>query len=191
MIIYLGRHGETTWNEKNKLHGWTEVSLNQTGVKEAKELGSQIANLVKTKPEEVFASSLQRTIQTAEEVAKRLDARVTSMRALRCWDVGELVGTDRTEAFDKLKEFIDEPKKVVPGGESFESFKNRFLAFLQRLMKHGKETSVLITHSQNLSLAESFVNNTDFKRYFNEENSDPGALLKLYNTGDKWHSRMV
>ena len=39
MKLVLVRHGESIWNKENRFTGWTDVSLSERGIKEAKEAG--------------------------------------------------------------------------------------------------------------------------------------------------------
>lgn len=37
--VVLLRHGESEWNKENRFTGWTDVALNENGVREAVEAG--------------------------------------------------------------------------------------------------------------------------------------------------------
>ena len=37
--LVLVRHGQSIWNLENKFTGWTDVSLSENGIKEAKDAG--------------------------------------------------------------------------------------------------------------------------------------------------------
>ena len=39
MKLILVRHGESVWNKENRFTGWTDVSLSEKGIEEAKEAG--------------------------------------------------------------------------------------------------------------------------------------------------------
>ncbi|MEK9993399.1 MAG: 2,3-diphosphoglycerate-dependent phosphoglycerate mutase [Hydrogenophilales bacterium] len=72
MKLILLRHGESQWNLENRFTGWTDVSLTNAGIEEAKFSGKII------KKEGIFISSiftslLQRAIQTAEIVSDILE----------------------------------------------------------------------------------------------------------------------
>ena len=34
-MLYILRHGQSVWNFENKFTGWTDVELNENGIKEA------------------------------------------------------------------------------------------------------------------------------------------------------------
>ena len=45
MKLYLIRHGETDWNVKGLLQGHTDIDLNKTGIKQAKELAKKLRRI--------------------------------------------------------------------------------------------------------------------------------------------------
>ncbi len=61
--LYVVRHGKTEWNVKGLLQGITDISLNEEGIKEAKELSSK---LDLSKIDLCICSPLKRAKQTAE-----------------------------------------------------------------------------------------------------------------------------
>ncbi|HSP05589.1 MAG TPA: histidine phosphatase family protein, partial [Acidobacteriota bacterium] len=64
--IYLGRHGQTDWNAELRLQGWTDIPLNETGRRQARELGERLRGI----PLDcVYCSALQRSRETAELAA--------------------------------------------------------------------------------------------------------------------------
>lgn len=65
--IYLVRHGETEYNNKEITHGQYDVPLNAYGVKQAKLLGVE---LKKTHFDLCICSPLSRAKQTASEILK-------------------------------------------------------------------------------------------------------------------------
>jgi enolase len=68
-MLYIIRHGQSVWNFENKFTGWTDVELNENGIKEAENVGKIVKNL---NINYVFTSNLKRTIQTAEIIKKNI-----------------------------------------------------------------------------------------------------------------------
>ena len=64
-ILYITRHGETEKNRQELLLGQEDVVLNETGIKQAHELGEKMKNL---EIDFIVSSSLIRAKQTAEIV---------------------------------------------------------------------------------------------------------------------------
>ena len=65
--LYLIRHGETDWNTVRRFQGWTDIELNEKGLRQAELLGKRFENIP---VDEVYASPLKRAVKTALPVAK-------------------------------------------------------------------------------------------------------------------------
>src|SRR5690554_6197641 len=69
MILYLIRHGESTYNSEGRIQGQTDIPLSPLGLRQAE----AVADALSTAPiEAVFCSPLQRAMQTAQPLADRL-----------------------------------------------------------------------------------------------------------------------
>ena len=65
MIFYVARHGQTEWNEENKI---TDIALSQKGIAQAEELASQ----VKEKNIEIIISSpMKRAVATSRIISEK------------------------------------------------------------------------------------------------------------------------
>ncbi|MFH1501063.1 MAG: histidine phosphatase family protein, partial [archaeon] len=79
-IIYFV-HGTTTDNESNISSGWKDVELSDLGVKQSKELPSQIKD---KKFDVVFCSDLKRAIESAEISFKKKYKIIQDKRLREC-----------------------------------------------------------------------------------------------------------
>jgi 2,3-bisphosphoglycerate-dependent phosphoglycerate mutase len=70
--LVLLRHGESTWNRENRFTGWTDVDLNDTGRKEAREAGRLMA-AEKYEFDVAYTSVLKRAIRTLDIVLDEMD----------------------------------------------------------------------------------------------------------------------
>ena len=43
--LYLVRHGETLWNQENRVLGRTDIPLNERGIAQAQALGAKLADV--------------------------------------------------------------------------------------------------------------------------------------------------
>ena len=62
--LILLRHGNSTWNQKNRFTGWVDVRLSDQGVTEANRAG-ELLNESGLAPDVQYTSVLTRAIQTA------------------------------------------------------------------------------------------------------------------------------
>ena len=68
----LLRHGESIWNHQNRFTGWADIPLTENGKMQAAKVGEILA-ANKIKPFSIFASDLQRSIDTSEIIKKKLN----------------------------------------------------------------------------------------------------------------------
>lgn len=144
-MIYLVRHGSTKLNSEKKIRGWLNVPLDEKGKEEAKATGEKL----KGKVNGLVTSDLDRTQETARIISKETGAPILLVTpAFRPWDVGEYTGKKDTEVLEHIfKHAEHEPHKKLPGGESFNTFKTRFLYGLKQVIEdHPDDHIAIVTH---------------------------------------------
>src|SRR3974377_892719 len=102
-IVYLGRHGETTWSLAGQHTGLTDLPLTERGERNARRLGDRLRGLTFAK---VFTSPLQRARRTCELAGFGTQTEIDP--DLVEWNYGQYEG--RTTA-DILRESV--PLEVV------------------------------------------------------------------------------
>ena len=70
--LVLIRHGESTWNQENRFTGWTDVDLNEKGLREAKAAGELLKKEGYTF-DRSFVSVLKRALRTNWMILDELD----------------------------------------------------------------------------------------------------------------------
>jgi probable phosphoglycerate mutase len=119
-IIYLARHGETSWNREGRWQGHTDIALNDAGLAQARALGEFLrAHGIGR----IYASDLARARQTAEAVAAILGVtEIVVDAALRERSFGIFEGLTRSECEQRHPEhwrsYRSDPSLVPPGAES-------------------------------------------------------------------------
>ena len=129
------RHGETEWNKLGKFQGFTDVSLNERGLSQARD--SARASLL-WEHSVIYSSSLTRTVQVAEEIRKLSGAPVVTDPGLRELDLGELEGVTgaemRSEWPDVYRKWRANPADVqMPNGESLAQLQERAWGAVQEI----------------------------------------------------------
>ena len=149
--FFLVRHGQTEWNRDVRFRGRVDLPLDETGLKQA----SAAADALKARGLEVaavYASPLQRTMQTAGAVAERFQLSVIPNDGLLDVDFGGWQGLSNEEAAQRYAEiyntWLERPQDVqFPNGESLEELRQRVTAAVEKLaVEHEEQTVVLVSH---------------------------------------------
>lgn len=157
--IIIIRHGQTLMNAQDVIRGWAEVPLDDVGIEQAHDLGeAMLAENVEL--DGIFTSDLQRSIQTSLIVSKITGIPLLGItKDLRPWDVGELTGMDGKKAHKIMTDYAtNKPDEQLPGGESFNTFKHRFLGGLIARLNSNRGLKLGFTsHSRGERIAHAWV----------------------------------
>ena len=87
--IYIFRHGQTDYNVSRRVMGQLDIPLNETGIAQAAELSTRLAN---THLEVIYTSPLLRAKQTAQAVADKSNIQIITDDRLKERNNGVLQG---------------------------------------------------------------------------------------------------
>ena len=147
--LILARHGETDLNaDGDKIRGWKNIPLDDKGKQEAQKMAKK---LLKEKVDVVLSSDLNRAVNTAKVFAEKAKLPVIKTTNLRPWDLGKLSGKHSKDVLGIVAEYtVNKPNKLVDGGESFNTFKNRYLNYIKDIKKkYPDKTVAIFTHHRN------------------------------------------
>ncbi len=161
-MLYLVRHGETDWSrDGNRYCGRTNVSLNATGLEQARQVGDALHDRpIAT----IYASPLDRAMATAQVIAMPHNLSVDPVTDLVEIDFGRWDGLQRSDIerndFDQWSRWLNNPATTVAGhtGETANDVLNRTKPFFESLVRsHGGESIVIVAHNtlNRLVIAES------------------------------------
>lgn len=149
------RHGENEWTASHKLAGRTPgVHLNEVGRQQAAALGRRLA---KVELQAIYASPLERTVETAQAIAQHQAVEVQTHEGLLEVDYGEWTGK-------KIKKLAKDPAWPViqfypsgagfPKGETMYGMQTRFVAEVNKLVaKHPGQTIAVVGHADLIKAA--------------------------------------
>jgi broad specificity phosphatase PhoE len=139
--IILVRHGQTAWNvgappaEGERFRGRVDLPLNERGRAQALALAERLAD---ESIAAIYASPLQRAIETAEPTARRLGLTIQPSHS----EVARLYPT-------LYRQWLQEPHLVrPPGGESLEEVRNRAMAALYQVTGCHQDQTILVAAHQ-------------------------------------------
>ncbi|HMK63971.1 MAG TPA: histidine phosphatase family protein [Acidimicrobiales bacterium] len=155
-VALLVRHGTTASTGKVLPGRAPGLHLSDSGRLQAGRAAERIAALGKP-PTAVYASPLERTVETARPIAKAIGCRVRIERGLVECDVGQWTGA-RLSTLRRRAEWravINTPSTFrFPGGESFAEMQLRMASTLDRLAeRHAGERIVVVSHADPIKAA--------------------------------------
>jgi len=176
--LCLVRHGQTDWNVRKMYQGHTDIPLNKTGLKQAKDLAKQ---LVVDRFDAVYSSDLQRAYITARIIADALGLQVNTDRRLREICQGEWEGKTLDEVRETYASHFEQEKRDMaharaPGGESVGEVADRMRAAVEEIArKHTKQHVLIVSHGLALATIICHINNVPLEQVYRQipDNSAP------------------
>lgn len=186
LIGYIARHGETELNAANCWRGWENPSLDQNGLDAAEKLGWWLS-FEYPRIGRVVCSDFTRAVQTAEIIMQTCGVECPYLSTdpnLRPWNIPEFAGKEKTpERIAKLREYINNPERVIPDGESLTQFRDRNDIIFQYLMvPHKGLPTLVVAHTSNIVAAMRHVAEINGEERCEEVDDivGPGGLVAVY-----------
>ena len=198
-LVYLVRHGETSWNAEHRFQGHLDVELSRKGVAQAEALANWIAD----QPVHfaaVFSSDLKRAVQTAQIIGRRVGLVPQLYRGLREVHGGEWQGLVRTEIEARF------PGKLhmwdaqldsftVPGGESLPDVQERIYATYERIVAgHPGEAIIIVSHGAALTALLAALHDWDLVATWQSRQArmgNTGVTVVSHDHDGKTHDLLV
>lgn len=144
----LIRHGETSWTEKKRYQGWSDIKLSPRGKKNIAMLSKSLKNF---KIDRLFASPLKRALESARIISLKIGVRPMVDSKLKEINFGEWEGKTSiqllTEGNKNYHSWISGKKATPRGGESLFALRQRVRSFLSRCVKkYSGETIAIVSH---------------------------------------------
>ena len=134
-VTLLLRHGQTPMSVQKRYAGRSDVPLTDAGVAQAAAAAKRLASAGIAA---IVASPLQRTVQTAEQVAAVTGLPVVTENGFRETDFGAWEGLTFAEVRERwpseMTAWLADPEIAPPGGESFAEVSERVTAALHRVL---------------------------------------------------------
>lgn len=168
MLIHLLRHGQFGPDDGRRLDGYYDPPLNDVGIEQAQALGARLRRYGPI--EALYTSDLSRTRQTADVVARYLDATPHVEPRLREIYRGELEEKPwevvREEYPDFYRRWVEREIDVpYPGGESGREVWQRASAALDEIVRtHGGGSVAIVTHGGTIMILLSGYLGLDLAR---------------------------
>jgi len=151
ITFYLARHGQTLWNQEQRIQGQLDSPLTESGRQQALLLAEQCKALTITS---LLTSPLGRALTTAELCAKALALKVKVVsgfeeRHFGCWQGKLTTDVNMDSQYSEITAQITDAKPAQ--GESAKQALQRFqTALIQQLENADYETVLIIIHGELL-----------------------------------------
>ncbi len=191
--LLLIRHGATTLSAEDRFAGATNVDLSDEGRRQAACLGERLAP---EKVTAVYASPMQRTRDTAQQVAGPHGLEVQIEPGLREIDHGRWEGLTRKEVetvyADEYTQWEQDPFTFAPeGGENGLAVMARALPLLRAiLVRHPGGSVAVISHKATLRLVMCSLLGIDARGYRDRLDQAP-ACLNILDFKDTVRARLM
>jgi probable phosphoglycerate mutase len=158
-LVLLVRHGQTPTTGKVLPGRAAGLHLADKGREQAERVAARIAMLQtdKRRVAAVYASPLERTLETAAPIAKTLGLRVRRAKGLMECEFGDWTGAELKRLY-KLPEWRAVQRNPsgfrFPGGESFTEMQTRITSAVDRMrVDHPGQTVVAVSHADPIKAA--------------------------------------
>ena len=187
-MLWMIRHGETSWNAEGRVQGQTDVPLSEVGHSQARAVAALFAG---RQIDALYSSDLQRVTQTAQPVAQALGLaiRVEPMLRERHYGMFETLTYAEVRANhpDEFARFhAKELDYDFRSGESLREFNERSLACARALaQRHAGQSILVFTHGGVLEMVYRYAKNTGLAspRDFEIPNA---AINRVEISGEAW-----
>ena len=190
MKLFLIRHGQTDWNIQGKIQGSRDIELNQTGIKQAEELGNKLLQN-NYKFSKIYTSPKKRAMKTAEILSKITNIESIIIKGLEEINLGEWEGFSWVEVKEKYPTeynewYIHRRYTKPPRGESYQDMIERVLKAIHKIIHENCDNVAIVTHSAVIMCLQCYLTNTAFHEMtkFKTDNAsiieiDSSSLLQL------------
>ncbi|MFC7138449.1 histidine phosphatase family protein [Halosimplex aquaticum] len=202
--IVAVRHGETTWNRKQRLQGWAPAPLTDRGREQADCLGAALTE--RHDFDRILSSDLHRAEETVEILREHVDAPVTFEPAWRERDVGVYQGLLFDEMFERFPEYEldaagpEAAHKRPESGESLVDVRDRVVERWETtlaecesgetvlIVTHGGPIRLLLGHLKDLDIVETILEQSQGNCSINEFEVDhETGAVRIVRENDTSH----
>ncbi|MGI9116812.1 MAG: histidine phosphatase family protein [Gaiellales bacterium] len=131
--VILIRHGETDWSRDGRWQGWSDVPLNDKGMRQAREL---VEPLARQHPTHLVCSDLIRTQQTLQPLADALGIAPVVDPDVKEIDVGSWAGLSHGEAEARYPDGVARHDAGGTGWEDGETYADIAVRGERALLRH-------------------------------------------------------
>ena len=144
--IFLVRHGETEWNKSLRYQGHRDISLSDTGRRQAEKIAARLST---ERIDAAYSSDLSRALETAKAISSFHNLNVNIVTELKETNFGRWEGLTYKEIDEQFHEVMNgwrtNPMETkIPGGESLGEVAQRCHAGMEKIIRENPGKNVLV-----------------------------------------------
>jgi broad specificity phosphatase PhoE len=187
--IYFVRHGETNANVEKICCGYTDIDINENGIKQAKNVSKILSEY---NIDLIYSSDLIRTKTTAEEINKYHNINIKYLSELREMNFGVLegltfneIGESYPEEKEKIIDVIDfDINYKFSEGESLNMLYKRVNKTFNDIMNKNPDKNILIvSHGGAIKSILTKILSGDINRFWSVEIENCKTSTVVDNNG--------
>ncbi len=178
VIFHYCRHGQTLFNQMERMQGFCDSPLTETGIQNAKD-AHQI--LLDVPIKHAYTSTSERCVDTAHIILEGRDIPLTYDKRLKELNFGSHEGLDISSNLEE----IDKIRKgtldwTIVGGENTEQLKKRICEVLDEIYEQSEDgdTVLIVSHGLVFMQMLDFLFGIDFRTLI-----QPGVMISPVPNG--------
>ncbi len=190
LTIYFTRHGQTEWNVQQRMQGWGNGELTESGIADAENLSLRLKD---TPIDKIYTSTSKRAYLTAEIVAGEREIPIVRDDLFREMHFGDWEGIHRNDVMtnypDDYHAFWETPHLFKREScESFADLRDRTEKALEKILKENESGTVLVVaHSIFLRMTFAILKELPISDIFTQNPPGNTSLTKVVYDGSKLH----
>ena len=162
---YIARHGQSEWNLEHRIQGQTNTQLSPLGIQQGQDLFQAFKKKNFTA---IYTSSLDRSFQTAQPLARYLGLSIQRSDLLNEMAFGNLEGKYLDDLSNQDQDLwawwmADPIHRRIPGGESYQDLFDRVAYFLMELEMRGNNSIMIVGHLRVNQVLLAYLENLPLK----------------------------
>lgn len=193
MDLLLVRHGQTDWNPAQRVMGQSDISINEAGKKQARNLRDWLKDI---EIHAVYSSPMPRALETAAIIIEgRNGLKIIKEPGVAEIDYGDWVGVTFKELEEKHPEQYNNyrfrPSRMkIPGGEAVVAVQKRAVAAIERIRRKHEGQRVLVISHADVGKA-ILVHYLGIPLDLLQKVGCDNGSLSIYRFGTPWGDRLV
>ena len=188
MKIVIVRHGETDYNKSKRIQGKQELSLNEKGKTQARQVAE---SLRQHKITHIYCSSLVRARETAEIINNSFSLPIVTDESLDERDWGTWENRLHDDILKQNPELVDSLFGMgldanPHEGETARALIKRSVGFLRQTIENHAESDVIlvVTHGGPITVMLGFMKDLRLEEYFHQGVENGQILIVEYTNSE-------